>query len=147
MQKCQVYRKSALKESSGQTCSPFNTWLQGGAIKSQRPASNIEASEGSTWGPTFPGHQEVKRPLGAQNLSSQAPEARESRGGPRAPPSGPRSGLQAGPPHTRRAAPPPRPSPFPSREAQGPTRPLRPQNGCRQLRHVTPLCLSGSRTP
>lgn len=45
------------------------------------------------------------------------------------------------------AAPPPPPSPFPSPGAQGPTQQLRPQNGCRQLRHVTPLCLSGSRTP
>lgn len=31
--------------------------------------------------------------------------------------------------------------------AQGPTQELRPQNGCRRLRHVTPLCLSGPRTP
>lgn len=34
-----------------------------------------------------------------------------------------------------------------SPDAQGPTQQLRPQNGCRQLRHVTPLCLLGSRTP
>lgn len=146
MQKCQVHRKSALEKSSGQTCSPFNTSLQGGVIKSQRPAIDTKAPKAPHGAPPS-SHQEVKRPLGAQNPSSQAPEARESRGGPRAPPSGPRSGLQAGPPHTRRAAPPPRPSPFPSPEAQGLTRQLRPQNGCRQLRHVTPLCLSGSRTP
>lgn len=53
----------------------------------------------------------------------------------------------AGAAHSRRAAPPPPPSPLPSPDAQGPTQELRPQNGCRRLRHVTPLCLSGPRTP
>lgn len=45
------------------------------------------------------------------------------------------------------AAAPPRRPPAPSPDAQGPAQALRPQNGCRQPRHVTPLCLSGARTP
>lgn len=46
----------------------------------------------------FPGHRELtEMPPRCKNLRYPAPAARKGRGGPRAPPSGPRSCLQAGP--------------------------------------------------
>lgn len=116
---------SSLKvKTSGQTRRTHDTSLQEGERLSQhdRPLA------GSTCGRARSLRRQPRHPAPAPE---RHPAARR----------GP-----AGAAHSRRAAPPP-PSPLPSPDAQGPTQELRPQNGCRRLRHVTPLCLSGPRTP
>lgn len=134
-QKEDVGRKSALG------CSPASTF------RCRTPATPPGLSAGPR-GPRSPASlraAERAPPPERPEPALPAPAAREGRAGPRAPPSGPPRGLQAGPPRPGRRT--PRRPPAPSPDAQGPAQALRPQNGCRQPRHVTPLCLSGARTP
>lgn len=103
---------------------------------------------GAALSPTsFPGHGAIKFPDCAENLRSRPGQRRAGRSGPRAPPSGPRRGLQAGPPRLPARRTPTATQPVPLSGCTRPNPRTKTQNGCRQLRHVTPLCLSGPRTP
>ncbi|XP_078185977.1 uncharacterized protein LOC144576902 isoform X1 [Callithrix jacchus] len=105
------------------------------------------SSEAPRGGCTEP--KKPPRPPGSQipRLCREPALPAPGSGGPRAPPSGPERGLQAGPPRLPARRTPTATQPVPLSGCTRPNPRTKTQNGCRQLRHVTPLCLSGPRTP